>query len=288
MLLFALDSNNQSIDARYASKQKNYFCLECQQIVRMRGGPHRRCHFYHLEPTIFCRQHQKGLIHLQLQSYFLQHLTENDCRLEFHFPSIQRIADVAWLSKKLIFEIQCSPISAEEVLARNRAYAQEGWSVVWILHDQRYNQKRLTAAEIALRSSTYFYTNMNQVGAGFIYDQFDICHKGIRQNRLPPLSIDFKEPFACEAFRNHASFPLEFLANRAKNWKYFFHGDLLHLFINSPLANYLQEAIEKEKRFLLLNNTSFSWNHLPTQIWQRGFAIPYQLLFRYILEKVCR
>ncbi len=60
---YALDENGRSTNAHQARKQTNYSCLECRQIVRIRGGPHRQRHFYHLEPTPSCRQHQKGAIH---------------------------------------------------------------------------------------------------------------------------------------------------------------------------------------------------------------------------------
>ena len=108
MQLYALDTKGELISAQQAVRQINYECLECQHTVRLRGGPHRRPHFYHVSPSIFCRQHQKGAIHLQLQSYFLHQLPIGDCHLECPFPSIGRIADVAWLSQKIVFEIQCS------------------------------------------------------------------------------------------------------------------------------------------------------------------------------------
>lgn len=74
MQLYAFDEDGHLTNAHQARKQTNYSCLECRQIVRIRGGPQRQRHFYHLEPTPSCRQHQKGVIHLLLQSYFLQQL----------------------------------------------------------------------------------------------------------------------------------------------------------------------------------------------------------------------
>lgn len=286
MQLHAFDSNGCLVSSNQALRHTDYYCFECQQIVRMRGGPQRRCHFYHLEPTIFCRQHQKGQIHLHLQSYFLRQLPPGDCQLELPFPSIRRIADVAWLSQKMIFEIQCSPITAQEILARNRDYQTEGWNVVWILHDQRYNQIRLSAAEIALRSSPHFFSNMNRLGSGIIYDQFDICQKGLRKKRLLPLPIDLKGGFrSCPA--EGLSYPLKLLTQRSNFWKFSFEGDLLSLFWNTPSSQYLKEALDLEKQFYSSENP-FTWRDLPNQLWQRGIVRPYQIFFRYMLERMCR
>lgn len=286
MQLYALDFEGQLINARQALRQTDYQCLECQQIIRLRGGPQRQRHFYHLDPTPFCRQHQKGPIHLQLQSFFFQQLPFGDCQLECSFPSIRRIADVAWPSQKIIFEIQCSPISPQEVLARNQDYQKLGWNVIWILHDQRYNQTRLSSAELALRCSPHFYTNMNAVGSGMIYDQFQVCENGVRLKCLPPLPVNITDKLPVDSSKIQLS-SLQLLKQRAQNWSLSFTGDLTSLFLNSPNCDYLSQALEIEKNFYPASN-SFTWSHFPLKLWQRGIAHPYQVVFRYLLEKMCR
>jgi competence protein CoiA len=280
MLLHALDQDGQIINARHASRQKNYYCLECRQTIRLRGGPQRRPHFYHFEPALFCRQHQKGMVHLQLQDYFLRCLPSNDCKLEHPFPQIRRIADVAWLSQKIVFEIQCSAISADEVLARNRDYQQEGWEVVWILHDQRYNQIRLSAAEMALRQSPHFFSNMDRHGNGIIYDQFDLWERGLRILRMPPLSIDIQGEIKTLA-NDKNDYPLSLMKLRAEKWKYSFAGDLMS---SEASSSYLEQAIEKEKQF---HSNNFSKKQRLAMIWQ-AIKSPYQIVFRFLLERMCR
>lgn len=289
MQLHALDHSGQVISARRAQRQRNYFCLECRRNVRLRSGIHRQPHFYHLEPALFCRQHQKGAVHLQLQSFFFHQLPKGDCQLELQFPAVGRIADVAWISQKIVFEIQCSAISAEEIFARNHDYLKLGWSVVWILHDQRYNQVRLSAAEMALRSLPHFFSNMDSSGTGIIYDQFDLCARGIRFGRLPPLPIDLKEGI----FFGHTaikSFPLLLLEHRSKSWPYFFSGDLMSLYLNDisskSSSSYLNLAKKKEKA--LTPGTSKKFAALLFKLWRRGIATPYQILFRFMLERLCR
>lgn len=289
MPLHAFDFNGEVINARRADKHGDYYCLECRQNVRLRGGPQRQPHFFHWEPSHFCRQHQKGPVHLEIQSYFLRQLPIGDAQIELHFPSIKRIADVAWLSKRIIFEIQCSPISADEVLSRNRDYQQLGWSVIWILHDRRYNQFRLSGAEIALRSSPTFFTNMDRFGSGMIYDQFDIFAKGVRFSRLPPLPISLRGEhlFAPSNRGDIKSFPLSLLLHRSENWKLSLSGDLMSLFFKTPLSSYLQQAAEKEKKFYS-SRDAISWRDYLEKCWRRGVVRPYQIFFRFILERMCR
>jgi len=286
MQLYAFDRNKQLISARQAVRHIDYHCPECSGLLRLRGGPQRQCHFYHLELPLFCRQHQKGDLHLQLQSYFLQELPVGDSRLEHSFPAIRRIADVAWISKKLVFEIQCSPIPSQEVLARNRDYQQLGWKVVWILHDQRYNQVRLSAAEVALRSSPHFFSNMDRSGRGIIYDQFDLCVHGVRRKRLPPLPIDVK---ALQLYSPSEvfSYPLALLQQRALTWDLSLMGDLMSLFVHTARSDYLSLAIEIEKQFYG-SHLPLSWPYWLLKGWRMAVVTPYQIVFRFLLERMCR
>jgi competence protein CoiA len=277
MQLYALDSNKQLVSASQAAKQINYFCLECHSFVRLRAGLHRQSHFYHLQPTIFCRQHQKGVIHLNLQNYFIQQLPLGEVTLECRFPTIRRIADVAWHPHKIIFEVQCSPISAEEVNQRNVDYQTVGWQVIWILHDQRYNQSRLSAAEIVLQHVPHFYTNMSREGKGMIYDQFEMCQKGLRSLRFSPLPIQPQYVYSCKAdLLRH----LNFYQRRAK-WGYYFAGDLLHLELNDSQVPYIQKALLHEKEYFLPNLVS------EQRLW-KGLKRGVNTLWHLLLERACR
>lgn len=288
MQLYALNQQGQITSALNAKKQVDYYCLECQQKIRLRGGSERQLHFYHLDPTPFCRQHQKGRIHIQLQSYFFQQLPTGDCQIELSFPLIRRIADVAWFSEKIVFEIQYSPISPQEVIERTRDYQSVGWEVIWILHDHRYNQYRLSAAEIALRTTPHFFTNFNEVGDGLIYDQFDYCDHAFRYNRLSPLPIDIKNVMRSLNFpKQHCIYKL---AQRKGAWLLGFKGDLLDCFLKGENKEYFLEAtaIEKkyyEKKTVTGLNILRKIFHL---VWKKGIVFSYELLFRFLLERMCR
>jgi competence protein CoiA len=194
MQLFALDSQGELIAAGKADKSQDYFCLECQAPVRRRSGPHRQPHFFHLGSHLHCHLSGKGMVHLQIQCHLATLFPKGECFLEQRFPTIGRIADVAWMTKGLVFEIQCSPISAEEVEARNRDYATIGLQVVWILHDRRFNQRKISSAEFTLTDRPHYYTNINTQGQGIIYDQFALKKRGKRLKKLAPLPVDLSQP----------------------------------------------------------------------------------------------
>lgn len=289
MQLFAFNKKNESVSANHAFRQQDYICTECGGVVRLRGGAHRQKHFYHLKPDWACRQSQKSLVHLQVQRYLQEILPEDECVLERRFPEIRRIADVVWESEKLIFEVQCSGITAEEVASRNADYFRLGYQVIWILHEKRFNKWRLTASEFFLRESPHYFTNMDAGGRGFIYDQVDVIHKGRRK----PIK---------KYFRTHLGSPIvipesdrlppkgipEFLEKRLKYWPLFFSGDFVDcwrggdaiaLMSMEETWNIEQSLGLKSKRSLFSKVRDFLY---------RVFVRPYLLFFRILLEKACK
>jgi len=223
MQLFALDQQSPIL-ASQARKHRNYECPECKGVVRLRGGPHRQAHYYHIRHSPHCRQHQKSQEHIQSQLRILNLLPKGECFLERPFPSLSRIADVVWEKEQIVFEIQCSAISKQEVEERTADYKRAGMRIVWILHDKQFNQKKLSAAENHLRSQTCYYTNVIKPDSGIFYDQFEIIQGAIRKYKGPPLPISLNKPLLCP-FRQS---PIKTLAQRASQWELFFSGDLLH------------------------------------------------------------
>jgi competence protein CoiA len=69
MQICAIDSSASLILAENAHKHHDYHCIECNQIVRLRRGIHRKAHFYHITPNRICKQHGKGMPHLMLQQF---------------------------------------------------------------------------------------------------------------------------------------------------------------------------------------------------------------------------
>lgn len=298
MQLYALNAEEALVFAPDAHKQHDYFCLECRQIVRRRGGEHRQIHYYHLSPSLSCRLSGKSMTHLQVQSRVLDLLPPGEGQLEYRFPSISRIADVVWLPQKFIFEIQCSPITAEEVRSRNQDYGSLGFHVIWILHDNRYNQKRLTAAEKYLEVHPCYFTNITPEGVGIIYDQYTSVSKGMRNKTLEAIPVDLGKPSWLPHHADSWTLPvgLDFpqaIVHRARFWKFRFHGDLLSqslsLPINGHFGDYITQALKEEKVGEKSDNITppsiFSKIGRFFHVW---IVRPYSLLFQIILEKACK
>ena len=292
MQIGALDSSDTLIFAENANKHQDYQCVECRQTVRLRRGIHRKAHYYHIQPNRICKQHAKGMPHLMLQQFLQNILPDGEAELECQFASISRIADVVWHPKKLIYEIQCSPISAEEIKARNQSYASVGYQVVWIFHDERYNQYRLSSAEQSLIDQPHYYSDMNDQGEGKIYDQFSIIANGRRVQRLPALSIDLSTPkFLQEDYSGLRKKLPSILQRRIKNWPLIFSGDTIDSSLNpandsenqAELALVLNDLVSKNNRLSLLNLLKH-----PKNIFREWFARPYCAMLKLILERACR
>lgn len=118
-----------------------------------------------------------------------------EVKLELRFPTISRIADAAWEKEKIVFEIQCSPITAEELKSRNQDYKSLGWTPIWIFHEDRYNKRHLTAAEWAVRREAHYFTDIDEEGEGSFYTHFCDVRRGCRAELLLRKTTTFESPF---------------------------------------------------------------------------------------------
>ena len=225
MQLYALEKDSPILASR-AEKSKDYLCPECQGTLRVRGGPGRQIHFYHLRAPRSCRQHRKGADHLHLQLRLLELIGQDAAEIESPFPAIGRIADVAWPAQKVVYEVQCSPISLDEARQRTSDYRSLGYEVVWILHDKQFNQKKLSAAEKFLRETTCYFTNIDKFGRGIVYDQFDHVLSYRRQFKGEKLVVSPTRLFPIPPSDPAAPLP-KTASGRLATWKYFAQGDLL-------------------------------------------------------------
>jgi competence protein CoiA len=238
--LFALNDDNELVLASKAVRQRDYRCPECHSRVRARGGESRTTHYFHLDDERSCRQSGKSMQHLQTQFCLQQAIP--DIRLELPFPSISRIADAAWEKEKIVFEIQCSPITATELRARNRDYASVGWTAIWIFHDDRYNKRKITAAEWSLRHIPHYFTNIDEQGIGEFYSHLADSKRGIRMETIFRRDVDFLRP--CR-IRNAVHFEED-------GWRE-------HLVRKVPRVSLVGLAVRGAT--LLLNNLKGIYNH---------------------------
>jgi len=211
MQALALDPTGQVVHAHMADKKKNYRCIACQAIVRRRGGDWVRDHFYHLQDLSSCHLAQKSETHLNLQIELQNSLPAHEAFLEERFTMIQRIADVAWYRYKIVFEIQVSPLSFEEMLGRIDDYKKIGWQVVWILHARSFFGKRASREELLLLPHPHYFANHDAQGKG---EFFDVLWHG----PYPPqvtLGVELWHPL-----------PKTKIGFRDR-WPYYFKGDFI-------------------------------------------------------------
>jgi len=276
MQLCALDSKNVLIFADKAQKQTDYVCLECEQKVRLRSGMHRQAHFFHITPNRLCRLNGKGIEHIMVQRHLIELLPEGEAEMECRFSDIGRIGDVAWHSAKLIFEIQCSPITAREIALRNANYASIGYQVVWIFHDSRYNKHRISAAEDSILKSPHYFTDINDQGEGEIYDQASIIAQGLRKCRLPRLSVNLSQPMNLQT----KQFPIRvppFISNRIHHWQIGFSGDILDCVDDARIQSEIFQLMENIRE-------RFSWK----LFFLKWIVHPYKAVMKLFLERACR
>lgn len=295
MNLYALDNHEKVLYAGHADKHINYICLECAQIVRLRSGFHRQPHFYHLQPNHKCRLNGKSMQHLMLQHHLESILPQGEAQLEYRFPVIKRIADVAWIKEKIVFEIQCSPISSAEVLQRNADYSSQGFQVVWLLHQSRYNQPRVTAAEDVLQHCPHFFSNMNSEGKGEIYDQLSFIVQGIRKQRMPKVLIDVSHPHrVIQITDRHLP---HIIKQRLKSWPLSFQGDYINLCYEKIehrdlFETFIGEIFEAEEQWEPKNDQQdvleLSLFDFVKKVYFHWIAFPYRTILRLLLEKASR
>jgi len=272
MQIFGLDGN-LPISALRAERQKIYLCPECRSPLRIRGGPHRQIHFYHLRNQRSCRLHEKGPIHLHIQKY-LHSLLEGST-MEMAYPSIGRIADVAWPSQSLIFEIQCSPISFKEAEERCKHYKSLKLTPVWVLHDRRFNKKLLSPAEKFLRENVCcYFTNMDGEGRGCIYDQFECIQDFRRIFKGRPLTTDLSYPKHILNVDQEKKFPF-LIRKRIQLWPKYFKGDLFDRCLGENSTHSFESMLNIEKLKVKNNFIKFTF--------VKKF---YFIFLRFILELV--
>lgn len=204
-----------------AQKGVSYSCPECDGAVRLRGGIHRKKHFYHLNSSQSCRQNGKSPTHLCIQMLLQSRFTNSS--LEHLFPEISRIADLFCPKENMVIEVQCSPISLEEIEARNAAYASLGLFVLWLFHERRFSPKR------SIFPFPHYFTNITAHGSGSIYDY----RKG---KRYP---VDLTNPLTPKSLR---SLP-RYLKLRHQRWKKAFAGDLVDQALKK--RSFLQSLLSK-------------------------------------------
>lgn len=147
----------------------------------------------------------KSVAHASIQRYLKKQIPS----LELEKKVDKRRGDAVWEAKKIVFEIQLSPITLEEAQQRCHDYLSAGYQIVWILHAGIFNDKKASPAERFLRKSfpTYF-TNGDS-----IYDQVEVFRGRYRFFKGDPLPVQITAP--CTPFIEvpQCQWPLHFVGD---------------------------------------------------------------------------
>ncbi len=134
-----------------------------------------------------------SLLHQSVQKHIYDLLPCGEAFIEHRLPG--HVADLVWLPKKIIFEIQVSPISVDIAISRTADYKKMGFYIVWILHQKSFNSTYLSLGELFLRRHrNCYYTNISTTTFGYIYDQIERCRNNKREQRGDPVILDLKNP----------------------------------------------------------------------------------------------
>jgi len=224
--LYAQSGDGEKIFVERSVKGIDYFCLECLQKVRLRGGMYRQLHFYHIDEGKKCRQSEKTIEHILTQKKLQDSIPE--IQLEVRFPDIGRVADAVLFDQKLVFEVQVSPMTQEECVSRIEDYRKAGFETIFILHTKTYGHRLSTPIEEVLERHTHYFTNINETG-GVIFDMLSWISRrrrlflqdfALKRCVIDIGSIRRRDPKLSDAV-------LEVLKKREQNWLLQAYGDLL-------------------------------------------------------------
>lgn len=282
MPLYALDQKNW-IHASDANPLHRYQCPECKEPLRVKKGSYRLAHFYHIRKSPYCRLYSKKEDHYLFQKEIQERLLSSyHIELEKPFLEIQRIADLVWEEKKIIIEIQCSPIFPREVQQRIQDYAKLGYRVLWLLDDRLFNKKILRPSERLLRGLNSYFFSFQREKKSLIYDQ---CELFLGKKRV-------KKSFKTK-IHLHSFYPIpeiiwpeklpEQLLLRLQNSFGYFSGDLIHKLLLSFNLSHLSPFFENwYKEELLLKKENHPL-HSFSRFAKKNFIHPYQ---KWIIDQL--
>ena len=216
----------------------------------------------------------KTATHQAIQDKIESFFPPLSCRQELPFPTIRRVADIVHLQQKLVFEVQYSPISLQELQNRQRDYYSQGYYVIWILHDHTFNQSQLSPAENYLLHFPHYFTNIDTNGEGVIYDQPSIIEEQSRRIRLPQKVVNFTYNFS--VFPKEQTKLPEYFQKRFKFFNIYFKDD------------YIDGVLSGESLHLIHDiNSKFPYNELSNfRSFGSVLKKSYKTAFLFLLKKV--
>lgn len=190
----ALDDNNVDIFPGQALPRTDYRCPICHGIVRLKSGPDRVAHFYHVPDQSPCpyREDEDYMSewHIRMQGYFPLESRERVFR-DSETGEVHR-ADVFLEESNTVIEFQKSHMTPEEYRARTAFHLKEGRRIVWIFDESRYNAPQGDLGKLRLDE---------KAGNAYEYPFNHLCFKWLYHRKcLPgkgdPLDIKLGNPLS--------------------------------------------------------------------------------------------
>ena len=228
MQYYALDGES-IVQAIQAVRQKNYLCPECRSHVRLRKGPERQPHFYHLSAPSFLQSKQQefdaSYDPMDLAGSFASRRSRHGEDLLLYRTDCRRRLGKAknCLSKSSARPSRPKrPYKGARLIKASVTNRSGSYTINAII------KRRSSLAESYLRKNRCYYTDIDEKGHGKIYDQWDIAKGGRRIFRGPPLPVDLTKPLLLQK-----SAPEE-LALRFLNSHLYFQGDFCDRYLKAP------------------------------------------------------
>ncbi|MDR3156321.1 MAG: hypothetical protein LBT69_00140 [Lactobacillales bacterium] len=169
-MFVALDETEKFVIAsEKLDKNQNFLCPVCRKSVQLKMGTHSRPHFAHFTKSIHTKkregetnEHREGKETLY---YWSRQKTEINVELEPYISSIDQRPDVL-IESKLAFEIQCSPISIQQLTKRCVEYQKIGISPIWFCGKKLHINEKLSDLNRALmnyaKNIGFYYWEIHQ------------------------------------------------------------------------------------------------------------------------------
>lgn len=132
--LFYLTQFHSRQELVIIKNQTQFLCPTCNASVILKIGKVKAPHFAHLSLSQ-CDTYSEPESPLHLQGktllYHFFSLNNFTVELEKYLPAIQQRADLL-INHQTAIEFQCSPVPAEQIVARSSGYLQIGITPIWI------------------------------------------------------------------------------------------------------------------------------------------------------------
>lgn len=284
MALYASDGDSY-IFARDAAPNGSYSCLECSLPVKPRRSKCRVPHFYHLKKSPQCHLYSKSEDHLILQLQIQKILADETALIEHRLPSIHRIGDLIWEKERIVFEIQCSPISISEAQSRMTDYGKIGYRIVWLLDDRIFNRRFVRPVEQFLRSQSCYFFTFNRSVLSYFYDQMEIVIKNKRLRKGAPLWIDLAKPYAKPFLEWPHNLPNQ-IQERIVRIDRYFRGDIIYRMFQAAHQPSIACNFEKWRK---LEIELKKVNHSPGKIsvfFKHHFTRRYIQILDWLIDRI--